>query len=496
MKKKALIVVNLAGFLHFLWNDIATLQEMGYEVSVAMNENSAAGPNLIEIPKLEEMGIAHYQVEFDTKSPVSTQNIQAYKQLKLILKTNKYDLIHCHTPIVGILTRMAARKYRKTGTIVIYTTHGFTFTDKSSKKNWIVYFTAEKLMSRFCDAIITINHEDYNNAKKMHCPKTYIIPSVGLDNHSIGEYLNSSFHAFTWTTDYVKDMEPLFPLLVLIVTKITGSLYCVQTILELCVILPLYVAVRKDKNTSLGMAIFVFCMAFYNPSMNMMRQSIAMSLGVLGFEYWKNAEKKNSFICVIIAFLFHTSSLLILLIYLLYDYIVKGTTLSITGNNVSKRNETPRMLISMGIGFVVMIMMSAIVSALSAVGFGEYVSYVTGKLVFMPNQLLIRIPQIILIIWSYRYLRKDGEDISFFLVMEVYAVLFSQFTSVSGYGGRIALYFAIFEVLVISQAMSALKPRKSGIIIRPLIIGYYMFYWWYYFVFVGAHQTVPYIFMR
>lgn len=106
MKKKALIVVNLAGFLHFLWNDIATLQEMGYEVSVAMNENSAAGPNLIEIPKLEEMGIAHYQVEFDTKSPVSTQNIQAYKQLKLILKTNKYDLIHCHTPLVGILTRI------------------------------------------------------------------------------------------------------------------------------------------------------------------------------------------------------------------------------------------------------------------------------------------------------------------------------------------------------------------------------------------------------
>ena len=52
MKKKALIVVNLAGFLHFLWNDISTLQEMGYEVSVAMNENSAAGPNLIEIPKL------------------------------------------------------------------------------------------------------------------------------------------------------------------------------------------------------------------------------------------------------------------------------------------------------------------------------------------------------------------------------------------------------------------------------------------------------------
>ena len=182
MKKKALIVVNLAGFLHFLWNDISTLQEMGYEVSVAMNENSAAGPNLIEIPKLEKMGIAHYQVNFDTKSPISRQNVQAYKQLKLILKQNKYELIHCHTPIVGILTRMAARKERRDGTTVIYTTHGFAFTDRSSKKSWLVYFTTEKLMSRFCDAIITINHEDYNNAKRMHCPNVYVIPSVGLDN--------------------------------------------------------------------------------------------------------------------------------------------------------------------------------------------------------------------------------------------------------------------------------------------------------------------------
>lgn len=328
--------------------------------------------------------------------------------------------------------------------------------------------------------------------------RVYLVPifEAAKKCHSLGEYLNSSFHAFTWTTNYVKDMEPLFPLLVLIVTKITGSLYCVQTILELCVILPLYIAVRKDKQTNLWMAMFVFCMAFYNPSMNMMRQSIAMSLGVLGFEYWRNEEKKNAFICVFIAFLFHTSSLLILLIYLLYDYIVKGTKLSFTGNNISKRNETPRMVIAAGIGLAGMLLMSVIVSVLSSFGFGQYLSYVTGKLSFMPNQLLIRVPQIILIILSFRYLRAQGGDVSFFLVMEVYAVLFSQFTSVSGYGGRIALYFAIFDVIVIPRAMSALKPKKSGVIIRPIIILYYMFYWWFYFVYSGTHQTVPYMFMK
>lgn len=181
MKKKALIVVNLAGFLHFLWNDIEILRTMGYEITVAMNEESAAGPNLIEIPKLNEMKIKHYHIDFDTKNPFSMKNMKAYKQLKNVLNEG-YDLIHCHTPIVGILTRLSAQKYRKKGTKVIYTTHGFTFTDKTSRKSWMIYFNIEKFMSRFCDVIITINHEDYNNAKKMHCKQVYIIPSVGLDN--------------------------------------------------------------------------------------------------------------------------------------------------------------------------------------------------------------------------------------------------------------------------------------------------------------------------
>ena len=46
--------------------------------------------------------------------------------------------------------------------------------------------------------------------------KVYLVPvfEAAKKCHSIGEYLNSSFHAFTWTTNYVKDLEPLFPSLV------------------------------------------------------------------------------------------------------------------------------------------------------------------------------------------------------------------------------------------------------------------------------------------
>lgn len=179
--KKALIVVNLAGFINFLWNDIKCLQLMGYEVSIAMNEKLKDGSDAVEVSILEKMNIQHYNIDFDSKNPLAIKNIKAYKQLCEILK-NGYKLIHCHTPIAGVFTRIAANKYRHKGAKVIYTTHGFPFTDRTSKKSWFIYYNIENIMSYFCDAIITINHEDYNNAKKMHCNNVFIIPSVGLDN--------------------------------------------------------------------------------------------------------------------------------------------------------------------------------------------------------------------------------------------------------------------------------------------------------------------------
>ena len=86
------------------------------------------------------MKIDFLQIDFDTKNPLSRYNFFAYNLLKKVVN-EEYDLIHCHTPIVGILTRIAAKKYRKTGTTVIYTTHGFTFTDKSSKKTGLFILT-------------------------------------------------------------------------------------------------------------------------------------------------------------------------------------------------------------------------------------------------------------------------------------------------------------------------------------------------------------------
>lgn len=71
--------------------------------------------------------------------------------------------------------------YWRGGTTVFYTSHGFYFHKGSSKKSWILYNTIEKIMSALCDAIVTINLENYSTAKKMFCKKVFHINGVGCD---------------------------------------------------------------------------------------------------------------------------------------------------------------------------------------------------------------------------------------------------------------------------------------------------------------------------
>lgn len=148
---------------------VEVLHEHGCEVHVAARDNLAE-KNGLRLDFVEKI----FDVPF-ARSPKSTDNIKAYKQLKKIIDEGNYDVIHCNTPMGGIVTRLAARKARKSGTKVIYTAHGFHFYNGAPKKNWIVFYPIEKFFSRLTDILITITHEDYKLAKeKFHCQVEHI----------------------------------------------------------------------------------------------------------------------------------------------------------------------------------------------------------------------------------------------------------------------------------------------------------------------------------
>jgi len=146
------------------------LKEMGYEVHVATNGDEQF-PNCVK----------KYQICVE-RSPFKLRNIKAIKQLKKIINKEKYDMIHCHTPMGAVVTRIAAKQARKKyKTRVIYTAHGFHFYKGAPIKNWLIFYPIEKILATHTDDLITINKEDYNLAKSKFKTKVHYVPGVGID---------------------------------------------------------------------------------------------------------------------------------------------------------------------------------------------------------------------------------------------------------------------------------------------------------------------------
>ncbi|MFD2214006.1 glycosyltransferase family 4 protein [Metabacillus endolithicus] len=127
-------------------------KEKGWEVHIA-----ASG----------EMDLPYVDQKFNIpiqRSPLKKKNLVAFKNLKSIINENEYRIVHCHTPMGGVLTRLAAKQARKNGTKVLYTAHGFHFCKGAPLINWLLYYQIEKILARYTDCLITINEEDYQRA--------------------------------------------------------------------------------------------------------------------------------------------------------------------------------------------------------------------------------------------------------------------------------------------------------------------------------------------
>ena len=157
-------------------------KEMGYETVVAAR-NDYENPEDCRIPYCD-----HYvDIPFQ-REPLRYENLRCYKKLKSIMDEGDFSIIHCHTPVGGVVGRLAARKARKKGTRVIYTAHGFHFYKGAPIKNWLLYYPVEKICSYFTDVLITINQEDFHLAqKKMKAKCVEYVQGVGVDLSKFGK---------------------------------------------------------------------------------------------------------------------------------------------------------------------------------------------------------------------------------------------------------------------------------------------------------------------
>ena len=173
-EKKVLFVATVdSHILQFHIPYLKLFKEHGYEVHVATNGKE-------QIPYCDKKHVICVE-----RNPIKFNNLKAIRQLKKIINEEKFNIIHCHTPMGSVVTRIAAKKARKKyGTKVIYTAHGLHFFKGAPIKNWLIFYPIEKILSKYTDCLITINEEDYNLAKnKFWCKDIEFVQGVGVDKN-------------------------------------------------------------------------------------------------------------------------------------------------------------------------------------------------------------------------------------------------------------------------------------------------------------------------
>jgi len=310
------------------------------------------------------------------------------------------------------------------------------------------------------------------------------------------DYFNSNFWQ-NWRYLYVYEYEYGFALLVYFCAKLAGNIYFVQFSVQLLTILPVYFALKKNNGGfPLWVGMLAYYLMFYNTSLNTMRQCIAVSFCFLALQYFRDGNIKKYILFQIVALLFHYSAIVGLVTSALFYYIY---------GNPTKREQIVRgdselnirVLLASVIALVTLFGATTLTRILTYLGLGRFEGYISGDISYMPNQIITRLPIILLCFWNWKKLEKNNIYFKFHFAMLICSVILAQFTSVNAQAGRICSYFEIFYLELLPKIFSINRYKHSGKIkisaASLLVIGFMMFYWWFFFVYRGTSSTVPYI---
>lgn len=154
---------------------VGMLHQQGAQVHATARDNLAE-KNGLSIAFVDRV----FNIPF-SRSPASPANIKAYRMLKAVIDCGGYDVVHCNTPVGGVVGRLAARAARKKGCKVFYTAHGFHFCHGSPFRNWLLYYPLEKMLARWTDTLLTITDEDYQLARRKFKTDVRRIHGVGVN---------------------------------------------------------------------------------------------------------------------------------------------------------------------------------------------------------------------------------------------------------------------------------------------------------------------------
>lgn len=319
--------------------------------------------------------------------------------------------------------------------------------------------------------------------------------NIAINSKNFDEFLNMKWYAI-WRFKEVSEFELGYTILVYLSAKLKSFAFllgCTQFL----TIFPLYLSLNRYKNrykyiVTIGLSIYY--LLFFNMSLNMMRQWIAMTMIMLAYVHLKDSKYVQSTIIFIIAVLFHRTAIIGLGVLITYVLLRKNK------REIFLKFSTKRYNLNIVIFITIMTLLITTVLSNSfrmmltnLLGLNDYSTYVNGTVAISINQIYTDIPVLLLFLMIWKR-RKNIEDYTFLTFCVFSNIVLSQLSSVMAYSSRIVLYISVFKMLIVPIYLNNLQGRLKKIITLILILLLYSIYWYYTYVIKGTDATVPYVF--
>lgn len=312
------------------------------------------------------------------------------------------------------------------------------------------------------------------------------------------EYINGNIVLLSG--DAFSRIEKGYSTFVFLISRINKSLFLNLFITQFLIIGLTVIGLVKFKkyiNISLSFSMFLYYMLFFNISLNLVRQSIAMAIIFCAFPFLLENKWLQFLISIFIATLFHRTAIIGLIVFILYLVLIRDVQIRKIKFGEKTLCIKWKQLIS---GFIVLLaaiiligsssILNPILHLLNLSNFGLLYSKGFGS--FSLSQTLIRLPFLFLLIFSWKKMENDNLKY-FYFVLTVIDILFSQMSGGSSIILRISYYLSIFYIYAIPNEIEVWSSRRRIMLQGIFIIGC-LSYWYYMFVLNNYNETVPFIF--
>jgi glycosyltransferase involved in cell wall biosynthesis len=172
---------------------VKRLKEKGYKVEFA---SSPEGGSLID--EVASCGITVRPLRYLGREVNILKDPLALFELMLLIRRQRYDIVHTHNSKAGFIGRIAARIAGVA--VVIHTIHGFSFHEYERPPLRILYVLLERLAAKFSDRLITVSTplKDWGLRLEIGREKQYCVIPDGID-----------IELFTVKTDLAKTKSEL-----------------------------------------------------------------------------------------------------------------------------------------------------------------------------------------------------------------------------------------------------------------------------------------------